>query len=104
MSQLVLVNNFVFVVGQVVDYLGVFILQQVSEVLVKVDVQLQVQGIVCECIVSVNVWFFSLEYFVVFNVVWDVWVFVGYVFMCVCVQVLLMVLGLDVEVVVIVVF
>ena len=101
MSQLVLANNFAFVAGQVADHPGAPIPQQASEVLAKVDAQLQAQGIARERIVSPNVWLSSPEHFAAFNAVWDAWVPAGHAPTRACVQALLMAPGLDVEVAVI---
>ena len=101
MSQLVVANGFAFVSGQVPDNAGAPIPQQASEVLAKVDAQLQAQGIARERIVSANVWLSSPEHFAAFNAVWDAWVPAGHAPTRACVQALLMAPGLDVEVAVI---
>ncbi|WP_288408572.1 RidA family protein [uncultured Herbaspirillum sp.] len=101
MSQLVTANGFAFVAGQVPNNAGAPIPQQASEVLAKIDAQLQAQGIDRERIVSANVWLSSPEHFTAFNAVWDAWVPAGHAPTRACVQALLMAPGLDVEVAVI---
>ncbi|QJP99933.1 RidA family protein [Herbaspirillum rubrisubalbicans] len=101
MSQLVTANGFAFVAGQVPNNAGAPIPQQASEVLAKIDAQLQAQDIDRERIVSANVWLSSPEHFAAFNAVWDAWVPAGHAPTRACVQALLMAPGLDVEVAVI---
>ncbi|MFS2115007.1 MULTISPECIES: RidA family protein [Herbaspirillum] len=101
MSQLVIANGFAFVSGQVPDNAGAPIPQQASEVLAKIDAQLQAQGISREQIVSANVWLSSPDHFAAFNAVWEAWVPAGHAPTRACVQALLMLPGLDVEVAVV---
>ncbi|MCA1323789.1 RidA family protein [Herbaspirillum sp. alder98] len=101
MSQLVVANGFAFVSGQVPDNAHAPIAQQTSEVLAKVDAQLQAQGIGREQIVSASVWLSSPDHFAAFNGVWDQWIPAGHAPARACVQALLMLPGLDVEVAVV---
>ncbi|MFL9925270.1 RidA family protein [Herbaspirillum lusitanum] len=101
MSQVVMANGFAFVSGQVPDNAGSSIEQQTTEVLGKIDAQLQAQGIQREQIVSANVWLSSPAHFGAFNAVWDQWIPSGHAPARACVQALLMLPGLDVEVAVV---
>ncbi|WP_028222303.1 RidA family protein [Paraburkholderia oxyphila] len=101
MSQIVIVNGFVYLAGQVPDVVNASVSEQTYDILNRIDALLADAGVDKTYLVSATIWLTDPKHFAAFNAVWEAWIPEGQPPTRACVQSQLMKPGCDVEIAVI---